>query len=57
MLKAGAVYVPMDPAYPDARLGYTAADAGLRVVIGIPGEFPVDGGVRVITSADHQRQA
>ncbi|HWQ93090.1 MAG TPA: amino acid adenylation domain-containing protein, partial [Clostridia bacterium] len=32
-LRAGAAYVPMDPAYPAERLGYMARDAGLRVVI------------------------
>jgi non-ribosomal peptide synthetase component F len=52
VLKAGAVYVPMDPAYPADRLSYTARDAGLRVVIGTPGEFPACPGVRVITAAD-----
>ncbi|TDC86332.1 amino acid adenylation domain-containing protein, partial [Nonomuraea deserti] len=33
VLKAGAVYVPMDPAYPADRLAYTAGDAALRVVV------------------------
>ena len=49
VLKAGAVYVPMDPGYPADRLTYTVSDAGIRVVIGMPGEFPADGQVRVIT--------
>ncbi len=31
-LKAGAVYVPFDPTSPCTRLGYIAADAGIRVV-------------------------
>ena len=48
VLKAGAVYVPMDPGYPADRLTYTVRDAGIRVVIGMPGEFPADPGVRVI---------
>jgi amino acid adenylation domain-containing protein len=52
VLKAGAVYVPMDPGYPHERLTYTVSDAGIRVVIGAPDEFPEDGGVRVITPAD-----
>jgi amino acid adenylation domain-containing protein len=52
VLKAGAVYVPMDPAYPVGRLSYTVHDGALRVVIGTPGEFPAGGGVHVITPGD-----
>jgi amino acid adenylation domain-containing protein len=52
VLKAGAVYVPMDPGYPDERLTYTVRDAGIRVVIGTPGAFPADGGTRVISPDD-----
>ena len=52
VLRAGAVYVPMDPAYPAERLSYTVADASLRVVIGQPGEFPPCPGVRLITPQD-----
>lgn len=33
ILKAGAVYVPLDPEYPIDRLKFMAADADLRVVI------------------------
>jgi amino acid adenylation domain-containing protein len=33
VLLADAVYVPMDPAYPSARLADTANDAGVRVLI------------------------
>ncbi|GGN42437.1 non-ribosomal peptide synthetase [Streptomyces fuscichromogenes] len=33
VLKADAVYVPMDPAHPADRLAYTAEDAGLRLVV------------------------
>ncbi len=33
ILKAGAAYVPLDPAYPAERLGYMAVDAQLRVVV------------------------
>lgn len=32
-LKAGAAYVPIDPAYPEARLAQLIADAGARVVL------------------------
>jgi len=38
VLQAGAVYVPLDPAYPRQRLTDTAADAGLRVTITSDGE-------------------
>ena len=33
ILKAGAAYVPLDPAYPEARLRARAADAGLRFAV------------------------
>jgi non-ribosomal peptide synthetase component F len=33
ILKAGAAYVPLDPAYPRERLGYMAADAGFEVLL------------------------
>jgi amino acid adenylation domain-containing protein/non-ribosomal peptide synthase protein (TIGR01720 family) len=33
ILRAGAAYVPLDPAYPPARLAYMAADAGLSAVL------------------------
>ena len=54
VLKAGAAYVPMDPGYPEERLAYMVGDAGLRIVIahGVPGQFPADSGVRVITPDD-----
>jgi amino acid adenylation domain-containing protein len=52
VLKAGAVYVPMDPGYPDERVTYTVRDAGIRVVVGMPGEFATVSGVRVITPDD-----
>ena len=52
ILKAGAAYVPMDPGYPGERLSYTVRDAGIAVVIAVPGEFPADDGVRVITPGE-----
>jgi amino acid adenylation domain-containing protein len=33
ILKAGAAYVPLDPAYPADRLGFMLRDAGVRAVI------------------------
>ena len=33
VLKAGAAYVPLDPAFPPARLNYYAEDAGLALLI------------------------
>ena len=37
ILKAGAAYVPLDPAYPRERLAFMAGDAQLRVVLSEPG--------------------
>ncbi|MEV5687355.1 amino acid adenylation domain-containing protein [Streptomyces sp. NPDC052164] len=62
VLKAGATYVPMDPAYPRDRLSYTAGDAELVAVVTDLADFPGrdgdggdgrggDGGVRVIGTA------
>ena len=33
ILKTGAAYVPFDPRSPSARLGYVAADAGIRCIV------------------------
>jgi amino acid adenylation domain-containing protein len=33
ILKAGAAWVPLDPAYPVERLAFMAADAGVRIVL------------------------
>ncbi|WP_328333338.1 amino acid adenylation domain-containing protein [Kribbella sp. NBC_00382] len=33
ILKAGAAYVPLDPTYPDRRLEFMVADAGIEVVL------------------------
>ncbi|MES9520245.1 amino acid adenylation domain-containing protein [Streptomyces capoamus] len=44
ILKAGAVYVPLDPAYPAERLAYTAEDSGLRVLVAAhDAPFPAGG--------------
>ncbi|MDJ0836972.1 MAG: amino acid adenylation domain-containing protein [Acidobacteriota bacterium] len=33
ILKAGAAYLPLDPAYPEDRLGYMVEDAGIRLLL------------------------
>ncbi|MFF4892854.1 amino acid adenylation domain-containing protein [Micromonospora chersina] len=43
VLKAGAAYVPLDPAYPPARVAFMAADSGVRLVLtraDLAGRFP-----------------
>ena len=40
VMKAGAAYVPMDPAYPVQRLAFTAEDAGLHVIVSRSEQFP-----------------
>ncbi|WP_225726876.1 MULTISPECIES: amino acid adenylation domain-containing protein [unclassified Nocardia] len=44
VLKAGAVYLPLDPAYPAERLEYMVRDSGLRTLLtrgpGLPGLPP-----------------
>nr|WP_225954862.1 Pls/PosA family non-ribosomal peptide synthetase [Kibdelosporangium phytohabitans] len=37
VLKINAVYVPLDPAFPDDRLDYIARDAGMRLVVSLRG--------------------
>ncbi|MGW7533315.1 amino acid adenylation domain-containing protein [Amycolatopsis sp. NPDC054798] len=53
VLKAGAAYVPLDPAYPAERLRYLVADAGLATVVGNPYQATGCGldGVRVVAPA------
>ncbi|HVW20931.1 MAG TPA: amino acid adenylation domain-containing protein, partial [Opitutaceae bacterium] len=36
ILEAGAAYVPLDPAYPEERLAFMAADAGLAALVTAP---------------------
>ncbi len=52
VLRAGAAYVPMDPAYPAERLSYTVEDAGIRVVVTTAAEFPAGEGVRLVGPGD-----
>ncbi|MFE7835604.1 amino acid adenylation domain-containing protein [Streptomyces sp. NPDC057474] len=49
VLKAGAAYVPVDPAYPADRIAHTARDAGLGVVITRLPEFPDVAGCAPVT--------
>ncbi|MGW2933700.1 amino acid adenylation domain-containing protein [Streptomyces sp. NPDC001156] len=49
VVRAGAAYVPTDPAYPTERLAHTVSDAGPRVVVTRLGGFPCDGGVALLT--------
>ncbi|PKV83185.1 non-ribosomal peptide synthetase [Streptomyces sp. TLI_146] len=46
--RAGAVYVPLDPAYPADRLAFTAADARLRAVVTDTGALPWADGLPVL---------
>ncbi|MFG2521035.1 amino acid adenylation domain-containing protein [Streptomyces sp. NPDC048527] len=48
VLKADAVYVPMDPTYPADRLAYTAQDAALRIVVTTLEDFPGAEGTRAV---------
>lgn len=49
IIKIGAVYVPMDPNYPQERLEYTATDAGLRLTIAAAAGFPAVPGMQCVT--------
>ncbi|HEU4881265.1 MAG TPA: amino acid adenylation domain-containing protein, partial [Longimicrobium sp.] len=58
-LKAGGVYVPLDPSLPSARLRYIAEDAGLRAVAtraGLADGLPA-GAVRVDVDVDESAAA
>ncbi|MFI1170069.1 amino acid adenylation domain-containing protein [Streptomyces melanogenes] len=46
--RAGAAYVPLDPAYPDDRLAFVAADAHLRAVVSDTGALPWADGLPVL---------
>ncbi|MFJ3976403.1 non-ribosomal peptide synthetase [Streptomyces sp. NPDC090021] len=46
--RAGAAYVPLDPAYPAERIAFMAADARLAAVVSADTEPPVPAGVPVL---------
>ncbi|THA82242.1 non-ribosomal peptide synthetase [Streptomyces sp. A0592] len=46
--RAGAAYVPLDPAYPAERIAFMAADARLAAVVSADAEPPVPAGVPVL---------
>ncbi|MFD7975513.1 non-ribosomal peptide synthetase [Streptomyces sp. NPDC059071] len=46
--RAGAAYVPLDPAYPAERIGFMAADARLAALISADAAPPVPDGVPVL---------
>jgi amino acid adenylation domain-containing protein len=54
VLKAGAAYLPLDPAYPGERLRYLLADTGAKVIVGAagPASAIADGRVPVIDPGD-----
>ena len=56
VLKTGAAYVPIDPAHPDARIGFLLADAAPIAAITTPGLRPrLDGGDLPVIDVDDPR--
>ena len=51
VLKAGAAYLPLDPAYPAQRLAFMLRDSGARVLLTEPDQLVLDvpDGVKVLT--------
>jgi non-ribosomal peptide synthetase component F len=55
VLRAGAAYLPLDPAYPADRLAYMLADSGARVLVtqaSLRGLLPAEGVRTVLVDAD-----
>ncbi|WP_416970708.1 amino acid adenylation domain-containing protein [Streptomyces sp. 4F14] len=52
VLKADCAYVPMDPRYPQQRLGFTARDADMPVVITTAPDFPAVPGTRLLSPGE-----
>ena len=55
VLKSGAGYVPLDPAFPARRLAYMVADAELAVLVtqtALSARFEIDAGKRLLLDAD-----
>ena len=48
ILKAGGSYVPLDPAYPKPRLEFMLDDAGVRLLLTVPGQAEVSEGREVV---------
>jgi natural product biosynthesis luciferase-like monooxygenase protein len=58
ILKAGGAYVPLDPTYPDDRLNFMIADAGIRVVVteeSLLNRVMLDGRTTVCLDRDRER--
>jgi amino acid adenylation domain-containing protein len=57
VLKAGAAYLPLDPAYPAQRLAYMLRDGGARVLLTEPDRLTLDvpDGVRVLSPRTETR--
>ncbi len=52
VLKAGAAYVPMDPAYPADRIAYTIQDAQIKVVVASVKGFQASQDVRMLEAQE-----
>ncbi len=54
VLKSGAAYVPLDPAFPPDRLNFMAEDAGLSALLtrGVPAGWLADAGVALLSLRD-----
>ena len=60
ILKAGAAYVPIDPAYPDARQSFMLEHSGAKVVVteqGVAAKLPASGQQIVVLDSDDARIA